>query len=174
MKEPPLRVTTGVHTVGSCALISTVTLTCLPYEGHGVYCLDLKPWRGVVSAHQRGWHVQLQQKVGDLHNTCVEQLNDPVRAITVTIHRVTRGNTSPPWSPTVTPHINSLSYTRQYCLIHGSRKTSSLFLQFHRQSEDASRRSDVENRDANGQICHCSYFTETVDYLIIIFSEPPC
>ncbi|XP_056433747.1 uncharacterized protein si:zfos-911d5.4 [Gadus chalcogrammus] len=50
--------------------------------GRGVFCLDLKPWRGAVSAHQRGWHVQLRQEGGDLPNTCVEQVDDPVQAIT--------------------------------------------------------------------------------------------
>ncbi|KAG7259389.1 hypothetical protein CRUP_032219, partial [Coryphaenoides rupestris] len=51
-------------------------------SGQGVFCLDLKPWRGTVSAHKQGWHVQLKQDDQGLSNTCIEQVEDPVHAIT--------------------------------------------------------------------------------------------
>ncbi|CAL8304309.1 unnamed protein product [Lota lota] len=50
--------------------------------GQGVFCLDLKPWRGTVSAHKRVWHVQLRQEDQGLPKTCIEQEDDPVQAIT--------------------------------------------------------------------------------------------
>ncbi|KAK0142124.1 hypothetical protein N1851_020190 [Merluccius polli] len=50
--------------------------------GQGVFCLDLKPWRGTVSAHKQAWHVQLRQEDRGLPNTCIEQVDDPIQAIT--------------------------------------------------------------------------------------------
>ncbi|XP_047464068.1 uncharacterized protein si:zfos-911d5.4 [Mugil cephalus] len=50
--------------------------------GQGIFCLDVKPWRGVVSAHNQNWHVQVKEEDQNLTNTCIEQVEDPLKAIT--------------------------------------------------------------------------------------------
>ncbi|KAL0964795.1 hypothetical protein UPYG_G00329070 [Umbra pygmaea] len=50
-------------------------------SGHGVFCIDVKTWRGSVSALQRCWHVQLRQEDQNLTNTFIEQVADPLEAI---------------------------------------------------------------------------------------------
>lgn len=49
--------------------------------GHGVFCIDLKPWRGIVSAQKQNWHVQLKEEDQNFTNTSVEQVEDPLKAI---------------------------------------------------------------------------------------------
>ncbi|XP_078794113.1 uncharacterized protein si:zfos-911d5.4 isoform X2 [Oryzias latipes] len=49
--------------------------------GQGVFCIDLKPWKGTVSAHNPKWHVQVKEEDGDLINTCIEQIEDPLKAL---------------------------------------------------------------------------------------------
>ncbi|XP_036073068.1 uncharacterized protein si:zfos-911d5.4 isoform X2 [Oryzias melastigma] len=49
--------------------------------GQGVFCIDLKPWRGAVSAHNAKWHVQVKEEDRDLTNTCIEQIEDPLKAL---------------------------------------------------------------------------------------------
>ncbi|XP_019902630.2 uncharacterized protein si:zfos-911d5.4 isoform X2 [Esox lucius] len=50
--------------------------------GHGVFCVDVKTWRGTVSAQKQHWHVLLKQENPSLTNTSVEQVADPLEAIT--------------------------------------------------------------------------------------------
>lgn len=57
-------------------------VSLLILSGQGVFCLDLKHWRGTVSAHKQAWHVQLKQEDRGLSNTSIEQVEDPVQAIT--------------------------------------------------------------------------------------------
>ncbi|RVE59755.1 hypothetical protein OJAV_G00191620 [Oryzias javanicus] len=49
--------------------------------GQGVYCIDLKPWRGAVSTHNIKWHVQVKEEDRDLTNTCIKQIEDPLKAL---------------------------------------------------------------------------------------------
>ncbi|XP_026206542.1 uncharacterized protein si:zfos-911d5.4 [Anabas testudineus] len=56
--------------------INVVILT-----GQGIFCIDVKPWRGTVSAHNRNWHVQVKEEDQNFTNTCIEQIEDPLKAI---------------------------------------------------------------------------------------------
>ncbi|XP_070846881.1 uncharacterized protein [Chaetodon trifascialis] len=49
--------------------------------GQGIFCIDVKPWRGVVSARNQNWHVQVKEEDQNFTNTCIEQLEDPLKAI---------------------------------------------------------------------------------------------
>ena len=53
------------------------------YSGQGIFCMDVKPWRGAVSAHNQNWHVQVKEEDQNFTNTCIEQTEDPLKAITV-------------------------------------------------------------------------------------------
>ncbi|XP_073345998.1 uncharacterized protein [Pagrus major] len=57
--------------------INVVILT-----GQGIFCMDVKPWRGTVSAHNQNWHVQVKEEDQNFTNTCIEQTEDPLKAIT--------------------------------------------------------------------------------------------
>lgn len=61
-----------------------VVLCCF-HEGHGIFCIDVKPWRGTVSTHKQNWHVQLKEVDQNISNTCIEQIEDPLKAIMVII-----------------------------------------------------------------------------------------
>ncbi|XP_028286302.1 uncharacterized protein LOC114451704 [Parambassis ranga] len=50
--------------------------------GQGIFCLDVKQWRGNVSAHNQNWHVQVKEEDQNFTNTCIEQIEDPLKAIT--------------------------------------------------------------------------------------------
>ncbi|KAM4525513.1 uncharacterized protein PAE49_001425 isoform 1-T1 [Odontesthes bonariensis] len=49
--------------------------------GQGIFCIDVKPWRGTVSAHNKNWHVQVKEEDQNFVNTCIEQIEDPLKAI---------------------------------------------------------------------------------------------
>ncbi|XP_035518452.1 uncharacterized protein si:zfos-911d5.4 [Morone saxatilis] len=49
--------------------------------GQGIFCMDVKPWRGTVSAHNQNWHVQVKEEDQNFTNTCIEQIEDPLKAI---------------------------------------------------------------------------------------------
>lgn len=49
--------------------------------GQGIFCIDVKPWRGTVSAHNQNWHVQVKEEDQNFTNTCIEQIEDPLKAI---------------------------------------------------------------------------------------------
>ncbi|XP_057682504.1 uncharacterized protein si:zfos-911d5.4 [Corythoichthys intestinalis] len=51
--------------------------------GHGVFCMDIKPWQGLVSAHDQNWHIQVKEKDQNLSNTCIQQIEDPIKAIMI-------------------------------------------------------------------------------------------
>ncbi|XP_028991089.1 uncharacterized protein si:zfos-911d5.4 isoform X2 [Betta splendens] len=57
--------------------INVVILT-----GQGIFCVDVKAWSGTVSAHNRKWHVQVREEARNVTNTCIEQVEDPLKAIT--------------------------------------------------------------------------------------------
>ncbi|KAM9425616.1 uncharacterized protein KZ484_011329 isoform 2-T2 [Pholidichthys leucotaenia] len=50
--------------------------------GQGIVCIDVKPWRGTVSTHNQNWHVQVKEEGQNFTNTCIEQIEDPLKAIT--------------------------------------------------------------------------------------------
>ncbi|XP_068161638.1 uncharacterized protein si:zfos-911d5.4 [Antennarius striatus] len=50
--------------------------------GHGIFCIDVKPWRGSVSANKHNWHAQVKDVDQNFSNTCIEQFEDPLKAIT--------------------------------------------------------------------------------------------
>ncbi|XP_035002193.1 uncharacterized protein si:zfos-911d5.4 [Hippoglossus stenolepis] len=50
--------------------------------GHGIFCIDVKPWRGTVSAQNQNWHVRVKEEDQNFTNTCIEQIEDPLKAIT--------------------------------------------------------------------------------------------
>ncbi|XP_037320233.2 uncharacterized protein si:zfos-911d5.4 isoform X2 [Pungitius pungitius] len=49
--------------------------------GQGIFCIDVKAWRGTVSAHSPNWHVQVKEEEQNLTNTRIEQIEDPLKAI---------------------------------------------------------------------------------------------
>ncbi|XP_034050224.1 uncharacterized protein si:zfos-911d5.4 [Thalassophryne amazonica] len=51
--------------------------------GQGIFCLDVKNWGGAVSAHDQNWHVMVKIKDHNFTNTHIEQIEDPLRAITI-------------------------------------------------------------------------------------------
>lgn len=53
------------------------------YKGRGIFCVDVKPWRGAVSAHNQNWHVQVKEADQNFTNTRIEQFEDPLKAIVV-------------------------------------------------------------------------------------------
>ncbi|XP_017289503.1 uncharacterized protein si:zfos-911d5.4 [Kryptolebias marmoratus] len=57
--------------------INIVVLT-----GQGIFCIDVKPWRGTVSAHNKSWHVRVTEEDQNFTNTCIEQIDDPITAVT--------------------------------------------------------------------------------------------
>ncbi|KAG7324764.1 hypothetical protein KOW79_011080 [Hemibagrus wyckioides] len=51
--------------------------------GAGVYCIDVKPWRGVVSAPAPNtWHIQVKEEEQNFTNTSIQQIPDPLQSIT--------------------------------------------------------------------------------------------
>ncbi|KAK2884656.1 uncharacterized protein si:zfos-911d5.4 [Channa argus] len=49
--------------------------------GQGIFCIDVKSWRGTVSAHNQSWHVQVKEEGQNFTNTCIEQIENPLQAI---------------------------------------------------------------------------------------------
>ncbi|KAJ4941104.1 hypothetical protein JOQ06_027391 [Pogonophryne albipinna] len=49
--------------------------------GQGIFCIDVKPWRGTVSAHNQNWHLQVKEEDQNVTNTCIEQIEDPLKAV---------------------------------------------------------------------------------------------
>lgn len=52
-------------------------------KGHGIFCVDVKPWRGTVTAHHQHWQVQVKEEDQNFINTCIEQIEDPIKALMV-------------------------------------------------------------------------------------------
>lgn len=53
------------------------------YQGQGIFCIDVKPWRGTVSANGHSWLVQEKAEDQNFCNTYIEQIEDPIKAIMV-------------------------------------------------------------------------------------------
>ncbi|TTC29622.1 hypothetical protein Baya_14304 [Bagarius yarrelli] len=52
--------------------------------GAGVYCIDIKPWRGAVSAPTPStWHIQVKEEEQNFTNTSIQQISDPLLSITM-------------------------------------------------------------------------------------------
>ncbi|XP_036427751.1 uncharacterized protein si:zfos-911d5.4 [Colossoma macropomum] len=50
--------------------------------GSAVYCIDVKPWTGVVSAQgPNTWHLQMKEEEPNFTNTSIQQVPDPLQAI---------------------------------------------------------------------------------------------
>ncbi|XP_021172208.2 uncharacterized protein si:zfos-911d5.4 [Fundulus heteroclitus] len=49
--------------------------------GHGIFCMDVKPWSGTVCAQNQSWHVQVKEKDQNFTNTRIEQVEDPLKAV---------------------------------------------------------------------------------------------
>ncbi|XP_047673720.1 uncharacterized protein si:zfos-911d5.4 isoform X2 [Tachysurus fulvidraco] len=50
--------------------------------GAGVYCIDVMPWRGVVSAPASNtWHIQVKEEEQNFSNTSIQQIPDPLQSI---------------------------------------------------------------------------------------------
>lgn len=56
--------------------ISIVLLT-----GHGIFCIDVKTWRGKVSAQNQNWLIQVKEEDCNFTNTNIQQTDDPLKAI---------------------------------------------------------------------------------------------
>ena len=63
-------------------LHNNLSLRLIFPEGQGVFCIDAKPWQGRVSAQGPSWHVE-QREQDQTFNTSIEQVEDPLKAITV-------------------------------------------------------------------------------------------
>lgn len=51
--------------------------------GAGVYCIDVKTWTGAVSPQgQNTWHLQVKEEEPNFTNTSIQQVPDPLQAIT--------------------------------------------------------------------------------------------
>ncbi|CAJ1080257.1 uncharacterized protein si:zfos-911d5.4 isoform X1 [Xyrichtys novacula] len=49
--------------------------------GHGIFCVDVKSWRGAVSVQNQNWQIKVKEQDQNFTNTCVEQTEDPLKAI---------------------------------------------------------------------------------------------
>nr|XP_020505666.2 uncharacterized protein LOC109996068 [Labrus bergylta] len=49
--------------------------------GQGIFCIDVKPWRGTVSTQNQNWQVKVKEEDQNFTNTCIEQTEDPLKAI---------------------------------------------------------------------------------------------
>ncbi|XP_028331723.1 uncharacterized protein LOC114481254 [Gouania willdenowi] len=50
-------------------------------SGQGIFCIDVKPWRGTLSDHNHQWHLQVKEKDQNFTNTYIEQVEDPLKAL---------------------------------------------------------------------------------------------
>ncbi|XP_061088130.1 uncharacterized protein si:zfos-911d5.4 isoform X2 [Conger conger] len=50
--------------------------------GRAVFCIDVKCWRGEVSAHNQHWQLQQKEEDQNFTNTSIQQVADPLQAIT--------------------------------------------------------------------------------------------
>ncbi|KAG7492647.1 hypothetical protein MATL_G00016930 [Megalops atlanticus] len=57
--------------------INLVVLT-----GRGVFCIDVKCWRGEVSAQSQNWQLRQKEEDQNFTNTSIQQVVDPLQAIT--------------------------------------------------------------------------------------------
>ncbi|XP_072312915.1 uncharacterized protein [Eucyclogobius newberryi] len=57
--------------------ISVVLLT-----GHGIFCIDVKTWRGTLSVQNANWQIQVKEEESSFTNTRIEQTEDALRVVT--------------------------------------------------------------------------------------------
>ncbi|KAI4880736.1 hypothetical protein NFI96_021849 [Prochilodus magdalenae] len=58
-------------------------ISLLVLTGSGVYCIDVKPWAGVVSAQAPNtWHLRMKEEEPNFTHTSIQQVSDPLQAIT--------------------------------------------------------------------------------------------
>lgn len=50
--------------------------------GHGVFCIDVKIWRGKVSVQNQNWLIQVREEDHNITNTSIQQTDDPLKTIT--------------------------------------------------------------------------------------------
>lgn len=50
--------------------------------GHGIFCIDVKTWRGKVSAQNQNWLIEVKEEEKNFTNTRIEQTDDALKAIT--------------------------------------------------------------------------------------------
>lgn len=61
--------------------------------GHGIFCIDVKTWRGKVSLQNKNFLIQLKEEEQNFTNTKIEQTDDPLKTIktkTVQLHSYLR------------------------------------------------------------------------------------
>lgn len=58
-------------------------------KGHGLFCIDVKSWRGLVTSHSQTWQVRVKEEDQNFINTCIEQIEDPIKALMVMKRAVT-------------------------------------------------------------------------------------
>lgn len=63
--------------------INVVILT-----GQGIFCIDVKPWRGTVSTQNQKWQIQVKEEDQNFTNTCIEQTEDPLKALTTKMNQL--------------------------------------------------------------------------------------
>nr|XP_015202026.1 PREDICTED: uncharacterized protein LOC107077321 isoform X1 [Lepisosteus oculatus] len=49
--------------------------------GRGIFCIDVKSWKGEVSVQRQNWHVHIKEQEEHFTNTSITQMPDPVQAI---------------------------------------------------------------------------------------------
>ncbi|XP_034777831.1 uncharacterized protein LOC117414675 [Acipenser ruthenus] len=49
--------------------------------GRGVFCLDVKTWKGKVSVQEHSWHLNFTEETEHFSNTSISQVADPIQVI---------------------------------------------------------------------------------------------
>ncbi|MGH0187240.1 UNVERIFIED_CONTAM: hypothetical protein FKN15_024019 [Acipenser sinensis] len=50
-------------------------------RGCGVFCLDVKTWKGKVSVQEHSWHLNFTEETEHFSNTSISQVADPIQVI---------------------------------------------------------------------------------------------
>ncbi|RXM31001.1 hypothetical protein EOD39_1841 [Acipenser ruthenus] len=50
-------------------------------SGRGVFCLDVKTWKGKVSVQEHSWHLNFTEETEHFSNTSISQVADPIQVI---------------------------------------------------------------------------------------------
>ncbi|XP_028825712.1 uncharacterized protein LOC114784459 isoform X2 [Denticeps clupeoides] len=51
--------------------------------GHGVFCVDVKSWAGLVLENKQNWHLQVKDDDQTISNTSIQQVANPLQAIMI-------------------------------------------------------------------------------------------
>lgn len=49
--------------------------------GHGIFCIDVKTWRGKVYAQNKNFLIQVKEEEQNFTNTKIEQMDDPLKTV---------------------------------------------------------------------------------------------